>query len=302
MESETSPKSQQFFGKFKKVYQSHKDRHKREDPRIPEPLTSGLSSTFSSQQSSEASNFGPTPSASSTAQDTYPPEEESSLPEERIGLFELADPSDATIDIVAVHGLKGDPYKSWSEGETLWLRDFLPKDVPTARVMTFGYDARIEGGSSENSIRTTAEKLLNRLSSKRSGSSGDCLNRPILFICHSLGGIVFKQALILAHNRSLDKGFVDISENTKAVAFLGVPHQGADIARWGSWAASIAQATRVVKVNPRLVNDLQRNSEALHNISVDSVHRLARLTAILTFLEEKTYKSFQVRIPNSHGS
>ena len=236
------------------------------------------------------------------AQDTYPPEEESSLPEERIGLFELADPSDATIDIVAVHGLNSDPYKSRREGETLWLRDFLPKDVPTARVMTFGYDARIEGGSSENSIRTSAEKLLNRLSAKRRGGCGDCLNRPILFICHSLGGIVFKQALILAHNRSLDRGSVDILENTRAVAFLGVPHQGADIARWGSLVASLAQATSVVKVNKRFVNDLQRNSEALHNISVDSVHRLARLTTILTFHEEEKYKSVQVRIPTTHSS
>ncbi|RYP20157.1 hypothetical protein DL766_008254 [Monosporascus sp. MC13-8B] len=42
--------------------------------------------------------------------------------------------------IVAVHGLNGDPYKTWMEGDKLWLADFLPLDIPHVRIFTYGYN------------------------------------------------------------------------------------------------------------------------------------------------------------------
>lgn len=58
---------------------------------------------------------------------------------EKIGLFELlTNKSEKTINVVAVHGLQGD---RTHESDSLWLRDFLPTDIPNARIMTFGYDS-----------------------------------------------------------------------------------------------------------------------------------------------------------------
>lgn len=213
-----------------------------------------------------------------------------SLPVERIGLFELTNPSDADIDVIAIHGLEGDPFETWIEGESLWLKKFLAQDLPKARIMTFGYDARVLGGSSKNSIRTTAETLLILLIAKRNGSFGNCLHRPIFFICHSLGGIVFKQALILAHTRGADLEYLDILKSTKAVAFLGVPHGGSAIARAGSLLADVAKATRAVKVNTVNLDDLRPNSQTLLTISDDAVDRLKDLQ-ILTFYETEKLPS-----------
>lgn len=53
--------------------------------------------------------------------------------------------------------------------------------------------------------------------------------RPILFICHSLGGLLVKQILRKA-NDSPEPVKNDIARSTRAVLFLATPHAGADLA------------------------------------------------------------------------
>ena len=59
------------------------------------------------------------------------------------GVRVLYDPQNPVVDIVFVHGLNGNPYKTWLEPDkgVYWPVHLLPKDVPNARIMTFGYDA-----------------------------------------------------------------------------------------------------------------------------------------------------------------
>ena len=93
-----------------------------------------------------------------------------------------------------MHGLAGDHIKSWSWSsetatlslsdlplaassastqttsleETLWLKDFLPIDLPHARIMTFEYDARIK--SEKMALSSShAKSLLISLMELRSG-------------------------------------------------------------------------------------------------------------------------------------
>lgn len=65
-----------------------------------------------------------------------------------MGLLEMAgsmeQPEDyfaAEMDIIAVHGLRGSPVRSWidSSSQSMWLREMLQVDVPNTRVMSYGY-------------------------------------------------------------------------------------------------------------------------------------------------------------------
>jgi protein SERAC1 len=134
--------------------------------------------------------------------------------------------------IVAVHGLNGDAIKSWSSEDICWLNhpDLLPKYVKRARVVAWGYNANISSltGNTTSSERILqhAQTLVAQLQADRdvSGSTiqlnrypehlktdyliheyitknwqlEDANNRPIIFLCHSLGGIIVKRVSHLA--------------------------------------------------------------------------------------------------------
>lgn len=64
--------------------------------------------------------------------------------------------------IIAVHGLGGHAFSSWIHEATggMWLRDFLPYQVPRARVATFGYDARVARSRAVVELLDSAQSLL----------------------------------------------------------------------------------------------------------------------------------------------
>ncbi|OTA67283.1 hypothetical protein K449DRAFT_319566, partial [Hypoxylon sp. EC38] len=96
------------------------------------------------------------------------------------------------IDLVFVHGLRGSRVKTWSAGDVFWPRDFIRDDLEKARAITWGYDANIANAfsyASKESLFGHGETLLADLSRMRRG-----ITRPLIFICHSLGGLVAKEA------------------------------------------------------------------------------------------------------------
>lgn len=83
----------------------------------------------------------------------------------------------------------------------MWLRDFLPQQIPHARIMSFGYDSVLLFSKSTSDVGTFAEQLLESLLSRRMNVPD---TRPIIFICHSLGGIVVKKVGSSLGNRWQD--------------------------------------------------------------------------------------------------
>ncbi|KAJ8130022.1 hypothetical protein O1611_g3609 [Lasiodiplodia mahajangana] len=197
-------------------------------------------------------------------------------------------PGDPTVDIVAVHGLNGHPIATFthtprSGRATLWLRDLLPNKIEKCRVMSFEYDSSITS-MSEGRVRDMAGSLLGLLRDKREDAKYE--NTPIVFVGHSLGGIVIKQTLSLASAKN--SKFQNISNATKGVVFFGTPHRGADAAKLGLLAKRIAGA--VLRHPPaRQLKLLQTHSEGLYRINEDFLP-IAPQYAIVSFYEEYAYK------------
>lgn len=65
--------------------------------------------------------------------------------------------------------------------------------------MTFGYDSVVFMSHSTSGVADFAIDLLERIRLNRQSAAE--ANRDIVFVCHSLGGIVCKKALVIAHER-----------------------------------------------------------------------------------------------------
>ncbi|KAI1156145.1 Alpha/Beta hydrolase protein [Nemania diffusa] len=183
----------------------------------------------------------------------------------KCGIKVLHEPHNAKVDLVFVHGITGHRDHTWSmyRSNEPWPKTILPPRIPEARILTFGYDASVIGfwrGVSGNSIGEHSNNLLSALSCCRSEDKA----RPIIFIAHSLGGLVVKDTL-LSSRTSPEPHLRQILDSTWAILFLGTPHYGADLADIGQRLIGFAGLT-TARTNQRIVGVLQRDSEVLSRI------------------------------------
>ncbi|PVF91216.1 hypothetical protein CPB86DRAFT_719899, partial [Serendipita vermifera] len=180
-----------------------------------------------------------------------------------LGFKELSPGRDPVVDIVAIHGLDGHRETSWTaENGTMWLKDLLPLDIPNARILTYGYDSdtRSFTYTSTQSIFSHAEAFVANLTQARSANP----ERPIIFLAHSLGGIILKQALALCHGAGYNPDHRSIKVSTYAVLFFGTPHSGANSVNLAQWMGRLLSV--YMFTDDRILKDLDRDSIALESI------------------------------------
>ncbi|KAF4964390.1 hypothetical protein FSARC_7689 [Fusarium sarcochroum] len=206
--------------------------------------------------------------------------------------------------IVFVHGLKGDCLKTWTDksANEPWPKALLPLELGTARILTYSYDATVvnkEDVPSQNRISNHAHNLVTALASLRQGD--DTNERPIIFVCHSLGGLVCQDALVSAKQRS-EQHLQDIANFTRGVVFLGTPHHGSSLAKMGEL---VSRSVGVIKeTNSDIVQVLTRDSEVLARIQ-DSFQALLMsrskdedsMIDITCFYEELPTKRYGLIVP-----
>ncbi|KAK3616853.1 hypothetical protein LTR56_024852 [Elasticomyces elasticus] len=204
-------------------------------------------------------------------------------------LYEGEEPTQA--DVVFVHGLGGDSLATWTKDDILWPKALLKERVPHARILTWGYDAdpvhflRQQG---HQTILSHAQGLLADMKDMR--ESDEQKTRPIIFVGHSLGGLVIKQALCIAFEYNNSQGRrrfnhrqAMIGTCCAGVIFIGTPHRGADLAAWSTTATRLAKAIGHA-ANDDIVASLKAGSPVLESLQ----HSFAGIQGhfnIHTFLE-----------------
>ncbi|XDG03782.1 hypothetical protein ABKA04_003397 [Annulohypoxylon sp. FPYF3050] len=187
------------------------------------------------------------------------------------GIKIIADPPDAEFEIVAVHGLAADPDYTWegvsSENDNSTandghpphrpkrihlLRNLLINDFKKARIISFAYNSDWLVNAPRKSPPEIGKRLLRQLIEKQRGRK-----LPIIFIGHSFGGIIIKEALCA----SSDSG--NISDITKGIVFLGTPHQGSSTSYYGAVLASL---TRFLGSDSTLLLYLQSHGTYLSDV------------------------------------
>ncbi|NEO01741.1 MAG: DUF433 domain-containing protein [Moorea sp. SIO3I7] len=146
-------------------------------------------------------------------------------------------------DVVFVHGLGGDAITTWHpqgkrDDDHYWL-GWLGKDNLCVNIWSFGYQAEATNWKSNSSMPLfdQASNLLDWLDSRELGQ------RPLIFITHSMGGLLVKKML----NSALTFQKQAILEQTKGIVFLATPHTGAHLANLIDNISVLTQTTVSVK-------------------------------------------------------
>jgi hypothetical protein len=143
---------------------------------------------------------------------------------------------------------------------TYWPKDLLPADCPNARILVWGYDSVVTKGYApvnKSNMFAHAKDLLYSL--EREKPKG----RNVVFVAHSLGGLLVKEVLRRSQHAE-EASLRNIIETTKAVIFLGTPHRGsAEFAGLGELARSVASAVIRVDSNATVIRALGIDSPEL---------------------------------------
>ena len=188
----------------------------------------------------------------------------------------LPDQGNVEIDIIAVPGLGADPSRSFGSETPRglnWLsdeREGIRSDVPKSRVLLYHYDSRWLGAQAkEQTIYNVAILLLESIVEKR--KSRDEVTRPIVFLAHSMGGLVVAKALALAAQQRDKIEYMRIIECFAGCIFFGTPFGGSS-----SQAKAYLLATFLEKVNRAVPNQLlqllDRDRDSLEELRRDFVN------------------------------
>lgn len=173
---------------------------------------------------------------------------------------------EASVDIVFVHGLTGNAYNTWlhKDARVHWPSEILRQDIPDARILSFGYDADIVNfwnPVSNSRLSNHAESLVGDLVRMRERTNTE--TRKILFVAHSLGGLVIEYAL--SHSRNTAEKFLhQVERRTAGIIFLGVPHYGADLVSWAKFGTRMVGVLK--QANKDIVGVLDPGSEMLREV------------------------------------
>lgn len=175
----------------------------------------------------------------------------------RLDKISGVDHPERNCDVVFVHGARTGSVKSWQArgaGPNESFPHWLGQDLQWVGVWSFEFQSGFFITQAQR--MPLVDQALSLLANLEVNGFG---HRPIVFIAHSVGGLVVKQLLACA-KASNEPQWTNILKQTKGVVFLATPHLGFWIPRLGRLIGLQKSALELSKRNPELrkLNDVFR--------------------------------------------
>lgn len=165
----------------------------------------------------------------------------------------------------------------------MWIRDELPQYLPMVRFILYGYDTVLRPSNSFQTIPDLANSLINTL--KAEGWTSPT-SKPLMFLAHSLGGVLLKQTLLMLAGSGQKDMF--IANLVRGAIFFGVPSHG--MAMNDIFAMLGDQPNK-----DALVTEISRNSDYLPQLEKQfSGISLVRTIKVFWAYETKTTRTVAV--------
>lgn len=185
-----------------------------------------------------------------------------------LGLHLVCDNSSPSGDIIFVHGLGGTARKTWSwerNVDYFWPTWLTEEDgLSSYRVFTYGYNSNFKGAGTNLNIIDFAKDLLFQMLVFSDGLGEGRVpvgHHPIIFVAHSMGGLVVKKAYVLG---KYDRQYEHIISKTQGIMFLATPHRGAQYTKILNNILSTAPLGAPPKA---YIEDLDMHSRILQDIN-----------------------------------
>ena len=210
-------------------------------------------------------------------------------------------PNGCEVDIVLVHGLGSNPEKTWTaKNGVFWPKDLLPTAIKsaTARILVYEYEADL---SESSTIHQHAQTLIHRLVMNRRLNNNTLVENPIIWVAHSLGGLVIKKALELSNipPRTPGDAIRSIFVSTYSIIFLGTPHTGGLKSMLDSIFQIMAHAVppkqRTKQRSAELLKALRPLSESAEDINSEFLSMIDRFRTCMV------YENLETKFPTGNS-
>lgn len=171
-----------------------------------------------------------------------------------------------------------------------WPIDWLPQQFPKIRILGLQFESALSYWvkkvcpceQNKMKLKFRSMDYLQRLADAGIGEG-----RPVVWVCHSMGGLIVK-GIINQAMTSQDPKIRNIAENSRGIIFLGTPHKGSAIAKYTQQTALLWPTIEVKDMEENSKELLKLNDEFLANIA-----KLSHPVEIVSVAEGSAMKVFQ---------
>lgn len=202
------------------------------------------------------------------------------------------------MEVVFIHGLQISDdteayWKTWVAEEkdengngVIWPIAWLRDEFPRTRILSLCYDSSTLKTKTKGRIDsfTVEEGLLKDM--VETAKVGQWRNCPIVFVCHSLGGIVVKEMVIQAQGKfGKNPKYLSFLRNIRGFHFYATPHDGSKLADLASHLPDMENMVAKLKV---INNDLGRLTDEFERIEREQYAKTWQFAVIAETLKTES--------------